>query len=138
MKFKRKLKKSLGFENLTQLLESVHFSRNSLISWRVGTHFEQKFLMKKLFRMKFPTFPYFQNFYMTKIEENRFSPFWARNILLYASDLQSKVLKTQTQNIFFSEIIFVDLIISNTFHNWNKLLKSIFTRQEINKILTTS
>ena len=83
MKFKRKLKKSLGFQSLTQLLESVHFSKNSLISWRVGNHFEQKFPIKKLFRMKFPTFPYFQNFYMTKIEENRFSQFWARNILVH-------------------------------------------------------
>ena len=64
-------------------MESVHFSKNSLISWRVGNHFEQKFSIKKLFRMKFLTFPYFQNFYMTKIEKNRFSQFWARNILIF-------------------------------------------------------
>ena len=28
-----------------------HFTKNSSISWRVGTHFEQKFQWKKLFRM---------------------------------------------------------------------------------------
>ena len=28
-----------------------HFTKNSSISWRVGTHFEQKFQWEKLFRM---------------------------------------------------------------------------------------
>ena len=55
--------------------------------------------------------------------------------ILQFSDFQSKVFKTQTQDIyFFAKSLSVDLVILNTFHYWNILLKSIFTCQEIDKI----
>ena len=46
-----------------------------------------------------------------------------------------KCSKFKLKIYFLVKSFFVDLIISNTFHNyWNKLLKSTFTRQEINKV----
>ena len=54
--------------------------------------------------------------------------------ILQFSDLQSKVFKNQTEDIFFTKSFFVDFVILNTFHNWNIQLKLIFTRQEIDKL----
>ena len=45
-----------------------------------------------------------------------------------------KCSKLKLKIYFLAKSFFVDFIILNTFHNWNKLLKSIFIRQEINKI----
>ena len=46
--------------------KSVHLFKISSISWQIGTHFEQKFQMEKLFRMMYSIDPpkhFFENFF---------------------------------------------------------------------------
>ena len=45
-----------------------------------------------------------------------------------------KCSKLKLKIYSFTKSFFVDLVILNTFHNWNMLLKSIFTRQKIDKL----
>ena len=45
-----------------------------------------------------------------------------------------KCSKLKLKIHFLVKSFFVDLIILNTLHNWNILLKSIFTRQEIDTL----
>ena len=45
-----------------------------------------------------------------------------------------KCSKLKLKIYFLAKSFFVDLIILNTFPNWNILLKSVFTRQESAKV----
>ena len=53
----------------------------------------------------------------------------------YSSRIRNqKCSKLNLKIYFFAKSFFAVLIMSNTFHNWNILLKSIFTPQEIDKL----
>ena len=45
-----------------------------------------------------------------------------------------KCSKRKLKIYFFTKSFFVDLVILDIFYNWNILLKSLFTRQEIGKL----